>query len=98
MSSISSFLLKTLKLKLSAFLFYCFCGKYESRKLCEVSNQYLFIPLVHKLYKRYDPTTSDELEFMENLFNCLCSSLMFNANKDLFLKGEGLQLMILMLR
>lgn len=50
------------------------------------------------LYKRYDPTTSDELEFMENLFNCLCSSLMFNANKDLFLKGEGLQLMILMLR
>lgn len=50
------------------------------------------------LYKRYDPTTSDELEFMENLFNCLCSSLMYNANKDLFLKGEGLQLMILMLR
>ncbi|XP_027037443.1 beta-catenin-like protein 1 [Pocillopora damicornis] len=50
------------------------------------------------LYKRYDPTSSDELEFMENLFNCLCSSLMHNANKDLFLKGEGLQLMILMLR
>jgi len=50
------------------------------------------------LYKRYDPSTSDELEFMENLFNCLCSSLMYNPNKDLFLKGEGLQLMILMLR
>lgn len=49
-------------------------------------------------YKRSDPTTSDELEFMENLFNCLCSSLMCNPNKDLFLKGEGLQLMILMLR
>ena len=51
-----------------------------------------------QLYKRYDPTTSDEIEFMENLFNCLCSSLMCNPNKDLFLKGEGLQLMILMLR
>ncbi|XP_001632238.2 beta-catenin-like protein 1 isoform X1 [Nematostella vectensis] len=50
------------------------------------------------LYKRYDPTTSDETEYMENLFNCLCSSLMFNPNKDLFLRGEGLQLMILMLR
>ncbi|XP_029191088.1 beta-catenin-like protein 1 [Acropora millepora] len=50
------------------------------------------------LYKRYDPTSSDELEFMENLFNCLCSSLMCSPNKDLFLKGEGLQLMILMLR
>ncbi|KAK3733987.1 hypothetical protein QZH41_009843, partial [Actinostola sp. cb2023] len=50
------------------------------------------------LYKRYDPATSDETEYMENLFNCLCSALMFHPNKDLFLKGEGLQLMILMLR
>lgn len=51
-----------------------------------------------QLYKRYDPTSSDEVEYMENLFNCLCSALMFHPNKDLFLKGEGLQLMILMLR
>ena len=62
----------------------------------KVPDHYLLMSL--QLYKRYDPTSSDELEFMENLFNCLCSSLMHNANKDLFLKGEGLQLMILMLR
>lgn len=49
-------------------------------------------------YKRHDPTTPEECEVMENLFNCLCSSLMLSSNKDLFLKGEGLQLMNLMLR
>lgn len=50
------------------------------------------------VYKRHDPTTSEEQEFMENLFNCLCSALMVKENRDRFLKGEGLQLMNLMLR
>ncbi|XP_060517370.1 beta-catenin-like protein 1 isoform X1 [Cylas formicarius] len=49
-------------------------------------------------YKRHDPTSAEEHEFMENLFNCLCSSLMVMPNRDRFLKGEGLQLMNLMLR
>ncbi|KAK6634464.1 Beta-catenin-like protein 1 [Polyplax serrata] len=49
-------------------------------------------------YKRHDPASSEEQEMMENLFNCLCSCLMFHPNKDRFLKGEGLQLMNLMLR
>ncbi|CAH1105199.1 unnamed protein product [Psylliodes chrysocephalus] len=49
-------------------------------------------------YKRHDPNSSEEHELMENLFNCLCSSLMVVPNRDRFLKGEGLQLMNLMLR
>ena len=49
-------------------------------------------------YKRRDPQTLDEIEMMENLFDCLCSVLMFTPNRDRFLKGEGLQLMILMLK
>lgn len=49
-------------------------------------------------YKRHDPSSQEEQEMMENLFNCLCSSLMHHPNKDRFLKGEGLQLMNLMLR
>lgn len=49
-------------------------------------------------YKRHDPNTAEEQEMMENLFNCLCSALMIVANRDRFLKGEGLQLMNLMLR
>lgn len=50
------------------------------------------------VYKRHDPATTEEQEFMENLFNCLCSSLMAKENRDRFLRGEGLQLMNLMLR
>lgn len=40
----------------------------------------------------------EEQEMMENLFDALCSCLMLPANRDRFLKGEGLQLMNLMLR
>lgn len=49
-------------------------------------------------YKRHDPNSSEEQEFMENLFNCMCSALMCKENRERFLKGEGLQLMNLMLR
>ncbi|KAH8874571.1 Beta-catenin-like protein 1 [Schistosoma japonicum] len=56
--------------------------------------------LLHQLsvYKRRDPGNQEEIELMRNLFNCLCSSLMLPENKDRFLKGEGIQLMNLMLR
>ncbi|KAK3086197.1 hypothetical protein FSP39_015083, partial [Pinctada imbricata] len=49
-------------------------------------------------YKRHDPNNKEEIEMMENLFDCLCSCLMRNENRSKFLKGEGLQLMNLMLR
>lgn len=42
--------------------------------------------------------SNDEAEFMENLFDVLCSSLLEASNKELFLKGEGLELMILMIK
>ncbi|XP_055378188.1 beta-catenin-like protein 1 [Condylostylus longicornis] len=50
------------------------------------------------VYKRHDPHSSEEQEYMENMFNCLCSALMVKENRERFLKGEGLQLMNLMLR
>ncbi|CAI2320479.1 unnamed protein product [Caenorhabditis sp. 36 PRJEB53466] len=50
------------------------------------------------VYKKNDPTSVDEREYMENLFNSLCAALMFPANRKKFLDGEGLQLMNLMLR
>lgn len=49
-------------------------------------------------YKRHDPSSAEEHELMENLFNSLCSALMSNPNREKFLRGEGLQLMNLMLR
>ena len=49
-------------------------------------------------YKKRDPHSTDESELMENIFDCLCSALMYTPNRDKFLKGEGLQLMRLMLQ
>ncbi|XP_012676277.1 beta-catenin-like protein 1 [Clupea harengus] len=50
------------------------------------------------VFKRHNPSTPEEQEMMENLFDGLCSCLMLGANRERFLKGEGLQLMNLMLR
>ncbi|KAG7304519.1 Beta-catenin-like protein 1 [Plutella xylostella] len=49
-------------------------------------------------YKRHDPASAEEQEAMENMFDSLCCALMEPANRDRFLRGEGLQLMNLMLR
>lgn len=51
-----------------------------------------------QVFKRHNPATAEEQEMMENLFDALCSCLMLAANRDRFLRGEGLQLMNLMLR
>nr|XP_020468277.1 beta-catenin-like protein 1 [Monopterus albus] len=50
------------------------------------------------VFKRHNPSTAEEQEMMENLFDALCSCLMLPSNRDRFLRGEGLQLMNLMLR
>ncbi|XP_075332197.1 beta-catenin-like protein 1 [Odontesthes bonariensis] len=50
------------------------------------------------VFKRHNPNTAEEQEMMENLFDGLCSCLMLPSNRDRFLRGEGLQLMNLMLR
>lgn len=51
-----------------------------------------------QVFKRHNPSTAEEQEMMENLFDALCSCLMLSSNRERFLKGEGLQLMNLMLR
>ena len=40
----------------------------------------------------------DETEFMENIFDTLCSALAEPENKKLFLASEGIDLMVLMLK
>ena len=37
-------------------------------------------------FKRHDPSSAQETEMMENLFNALCSALLFNNNRAKFLK------------
>jgi beta-catenin-like protein 1 len=41
------------------------------------------------LRRHRDPQISDEEEYLENLFDVLCSTLMLPDNKAAFLKSEG---------
>jgi beta-catenin-like protein 1 len=49
-------------------------------------------------YRKRDPIDDDETEFMENLFDALCSALSEAAVKTLFLQEEGLELMLLLMK
>lgn len=49
-------------------------------------------------YRRKDPVDADETEFMENVFDALCSALSEQSIKGLFLKAEGPDLMLLMMK
>ncbi|KAF9131506.1 hypothetical protein BGX30_013081 [Mortierella sp. GBA39] len=49
-------------------------------------------------YKRKDPKDDDEIEVLENLFDGLCSALAEKENKRLFLEGEGMELMVIMIK
>jgi len=70
----------------------------ENRQLIGETNGVDNLLQALAVYKGHNPNNQEEIEYMENLFNCLCSALLHGPNKELFLKGEGLQLMILMLR
>lgn len=50
------------------------------------------------LYKSKDPKTSEEEEMLENLFDCLCSVVMPLENKERFVKAEGVELMIIIMK
>ena len=46
-------------------------------------------------FKRREPADAEEAELLENVFNCLCTALLQPANQHLFLKAEGIELMVL---
>ncbi|KAH9674928.1 DUF1716 domain-containing protein [Citrus sinensis] len=50
------------------------------------------------MYKSKDPKTSDEEEMLENLFDSLCCVLMPLENKERFVKAEGVELMIIIMK
>jgi len=49
-------------------------------------------------YRKRDPVDPDETEFMENVFDSLCSALAEPEIKKLFLDSEGADLMVLMMK
>ncbi|PCH41028.1 DUF1716-domain-containing protein [Wolfiporia cocos MD-104 SS10] len=49
-------------------------------------------------YRRRDPVDADQTEFMDNLFDSLCSALAEPEIKKSFLDSEGVDLMVLMIK
>ncbi|CAG8626352.1 1073_t:CDS:10, partial [Ambispora gerdemannii] len=49
-------------------------------------------------YKRKDPKDEDETEMMENFFDALCSAVTEPELKQKFLEGEGVELMLIMMK
>ncbi|OCH94113.1 DUF1716-domain-containing protein [Obba rivulosa] len=49
-------------------------------------------------FRRRDPVDADETEFMENVFDALCSALGEPEIKKLFLDSEGVDLMVLIMK
>lgn len=49
-------------------------------------------------YKRKDPQNSEEEEFVENAFDVLCNVLLLPEGQEFFLKDEGLELLIIMIK
>ncbi|KAG8684726.1 hypothetical protein FRC09_015183, partial [Ceratobasidium sp. 395] len=53
---------------------------------------------VLSVFRRRDPASADETEFMENMFDALCSSLAEPEVKELFQQAEGVDLMVLIMK
>lgn len=49
-------------------------------------------------YRKKNPETADEEEFMENTFDAICSALQEPENKELFNESEGVDLMLIMMK
>ncbi|KAF8607556.1 DUF1716-domain-containing protein [Ceratobasidium sp. AG-I] len=49
-------------------------------------------------FRRRDPASADETEFMENVFDALCSALAEPEIKEMFQKAEGVDLMVLIMK
>jgi hypothetical protein len=44
--------------------------------------------------RKYDPSSLEEQECVQNMFQCICSVLLDPVHQDLFRKGEGIELMV----
>lgn len=49
-------------------------------------------------FRKRDPKDAEEIEYMENLFDALCSALAEPYVKQLFLDSEGIELMIILMK
>ncbi|KAF8897577.1 Catenin-beta-like protein [Infundibulicybe gibba] len=73
-------------------------GNRENRLQLTEKNGIEILLKVLSQYRRKDPIDAEETEFMENVFDALCSALTEPSAKTLFLAAEGPDLMVLMMK
>merc|ERR1719350_1374170 len=49
-------------------------------------------------YRKKDPNDSEEAEYVQNMFGCLCSLMLLPEHQVVFGKAQGLELMIRMMQ
>lgn len=84
----------------------CNSARKTEWRLCSRSFQYVQVdgysshPYIYcfQQFRRRDPVDADETEFMENVFDALCSASSEASIKRLFLESEGPDLMVLMMK
>lgn len=67
------------------------------KKLIELGGMDCLLEVL-AVYRKRDPKDADEIEFMENVFDSLCSVLLVPEHKVKFLESEGVELMIILMR
>ena len=71
----------------------------RSRCVSSISSSCISLTVdVEQCYRKRDPINAEETEFMENLFDVLCSALSEPEIKQHFLDSEGVDLMVLMMK
>ncbi|KAF8165305.1 Catenin-beta-like protein [Crassisporium funariophilum] len=73
-------------------------SQHENRVLAGKNDGVEILLKVLSQYRRRDPVNTEETEFMENLFDALCSAVSEPTGKELFLAAEGPDLMMLMIK
>ncbi|KAI9627395.1 hypothetical protein H4Q26_017392 [Puccinia striiformis f. sp. tritici PST-130] len=69
----------------------------ESETMIELGGMDTLLEVL-AVYRKRDPNDADEIEFMENIFDSLCSVLLVPDHKVKFLEGEGVELMIILMK
>jgi len=67
------------------------------KKLVELDGIEILLQSI-SAYRKKDPESTEESEMLANLFDCLCSVLLLEENKKVFLEKEGLELMLIPIR
>eukprot|EP01028_Stygiella_incarcerata_P013763 TRINITY_DN8404_c0_g1_i1.p1 TRINITY_DN8404_c0_g1~~TRINITY_DN8404_c0_g1_i1.p1 ORF type:complete len:552 (+),score=166.34 TRINITY_DN8404_c0_g1_i1:159-1814(+) len=54
--------------------------------------------IVLSRFRKRDPSSGEEMEAMENIFDCICCLLLHQENKHIFREMEGFELLLLLIR